>query len=201
MNLYNIFPTTVGAFEFDRAFTEKELKLINGLEQKSNEGNTTSLDHYIFKQKGLKNLKEFVDNCINEYFDKIYCPINRVNLYVTQSWVNYTKKGQYHHKHAHPNSFISGVFYVNADLTKDKIYFYKEGYNQLELPAKEWNLTNSKSWWFEVGTGKLLLFPSSLTHMVHTVETEETRISISFNTFLNGYVGDEHSLTGLRLGE
>jgi len=59
-------------------------------------------------------------------------------------------------------------------------------------------LYNSESWWFEVGTGDLLLFPSSLTHMVETVQEDE-RISLSFNTFPVGYVGDESSLTALHL--
>jgi hypothetical protein len=47
----------------------------------------------------------------------------------------------------------------------------------------------------------LILFPSSLTHMVQTVESEQTRISLAFNTFPVGHVGDEMDLTGLSLGE
>jgi uncharacterized protein (TIGR02466 family) len=115
--------------------------------------------------------------------------------------VNYTKPGEYHHKHAHPNSFISGVFYIQSDAEKDKIYFYKDGYQQIKVPAADWNEWNSESWWFEAVTGKLILFPSSLTHMVETVQSEQTRISLSFNTFLSGYIGDENDLTGLRIGE
>jgi uncharacterized protein (TIGR02466 family) len=122
-------------------------------------------------------------------------------LYITQSWANYTEQGQFHHKHAHPNSFISGVFYVQSDNAKDRIYFYKDGYSQLKVPPKEWNLYNSDSWWFEAITGRLVLFPSSLTHMVVAVESEKTRVSLSFNTFLKGYVGSEDELTGLRLGD
>jgi hypothetical protein len=36
-----------------------------------------------------------------------------VTPYITQSWLNYTETNQYHHKHEHPNSLVSGVFYVN----------------------------------------------------------------------------------------
>jgi len=43
------------------------------------------------------------------------------------------------------------------------------------------------------------LFPSNLTHMVETVQTEDTRISIAFNTFLEGVVGDNKTLTELLL--
>ena len=60
---------------------------------------------------------------------------------------------------------------------------------------------NSESWWFEVGSGDLVLFPSNLEHMVETKVGNETRVSIAFNTFLKGHIGVDESLTGLQLGE
>jgi uncharacterized protein (TIGR02466 family) len=201
MNTYNIFPTTVGIVELEREFTKKEIDIFNNLERRPNEGNTTTVNNKVLELKEFKKLKEFVTNSVNEYFQKTICPKENVELYVTQSWVNYTEKGQFHHKHAHPNSFISGVLYLNADVTKDKIYFYKEQYQQLNVEPKEWNITNSTSWWFEVGTGKLILFPSSLTHMVQTIDHDETRISLAFNTFLKGKLGTNNTLTELILGD
>jgi hypothetical protein len=37
--------------------------------------------------------------------------------------------------------------------------------------------------------------------MVETVKGEDTRISLSFNTFPVGNIGEEVDLTGLQLGE
>jgi uncharacterized protein (TIGR02466 family) len=136
-----------------------------------------------------------------EYFKAIHAPKFDVSLYLTQSWANYTEAGQYHHKHAHPNSVVSGVFYPQANKEVDKIYFYKDGYERIKVPAAEYNPYNSESWWFEVGAGDLILFPSHLTHMVKTKEDKNTRISIAFNTFLKGYIGSDESLTGLNLRE
>lgn len=164
-------------------------------------GNTTSVDNLILKNNKLTKLRDFIETKVSEYFIEVYKPKHKVNLKITQSWTNYTEKGQYHHKHEHPNSFVSGVFYAQADKEKDKIYFYRNGYQQIKFPPSEWNVWNSESWWFDVGTGNLILFPSSLTHMVETVQNEKTRISLSFNTFPVGQVGDEMDLTGLQLGE
>lgn len=201
MNTYNIFPTTVGIVELGREFTKKETDIFTTLERRPNEGNQTSKNYNVLELKEFKKLKEFVTTSVNNYFQTIHQPKEDLKLYVTQSWINYTGKGQFHHKHAHPNSFISGVLYLNADITKDKIYFYKDEYRMIDVEAKEWNLSNSKSWWFEVGTGKLVMFPSSLTHMVQTVDHEETRISLSFNTFFKGKLGVSDSLTELILGD
>ena len=202
MDIVSIFPTPVGLFTYPEEFTKKELEYIKGLEQRPNMGNKTSLDNYVLKNSKLKNIASFIQVSVDQYFDEVYRPKEDVKLYVTQSWFNFTKPGEWHHKHEHPNSFVSGVLYINANPEKDKIYFYHSKYKQLNVTARDWNLWNSDSWWFHAGTAQLVLFPSSLTHMVETVEEDDTRderISLSFNTFLKGYVGDEQSLTGLRL--
>jgi uncharacterized protein (TIGR02466 family) len=197
--IHNLFPTPVGRYELGRDLTAKELSFLKNQETRFNAGNTTSKDNTILKNKELTKLRDFLETSISEYFKTVYNPKHHVNLKITQSWTNYTENGQYHHKHAHPNSFVSGVFYVQANKEKDKIYFYRDAYQQIKFPPSEWNLWNSESWWFEVGTGDLILFPSSLTHMVETVQHDQTRISLSFNTFPVGVVGDEMDLTGLQL--
>jgi uncharacterized protein (TIGR02466 family) len=183
----------------DREFTKKEKDFILGLETRPNQGNTTSKDNNLFDRKEMKAIYEFAKESVNKYLHSVYAPKNDVSLYVTQSWANYTKPGEYHHKHAHPNSFVSGVFYIQADPEKDKIYFYRDGYQQIKLPTENYNPYNSESWWFEAIPGQLYLFPSGTTHMVQNTESADTRISISFNTFLKGYVGEDVDLTGLHL--
>ena len=162
-------------------------------------GNTTSVDNYILEAKKLTDIRTFIEASLNEYFKSVYAPKNDVKLRITQSWCNYTEPGQFHHKHAHPNSFISGVFYPQANKNTDKIYFYKDVYEQIKIPTTDWNTWNSESWWLEAEQGALYIFPSGLTHMVETVEGTQTRISLSFNTFPVGLVGEEESLTGLVL--
>jgi uncharacterized protein (TIGR02466 family) len=118
---------------------------------------------------------------------------------MTQSWLNFTKPGEFHHKHAHPNSLISGVYYFNADKENDKIYFYDDEYQRIKIQPKDWNYHNSKSWWYPVGTGDLVIFPSELTHMVDVTTSKETRISLAFNVFAKGVFGQEEHLTALYL--
>ena len=45
--------------------------------------------------------------------------------------------------------------------------------------------------------GELILFPSNLTHSVPTNESDEERISLSFNTWSAGSLGDIDNLTYL----
>lgn len=200
MNMYNLFPTPVGEFHLGRVFTTEESEFVDQQPAHKNVGNTVSDDFYVLTHRTMASLHDFVQSCVAEYFNAVYAPKHEVSLRVTQSWFNYSKPGEWHHKHAHPNSFISGVLYMKAAKESDKIHFYKDGYRQLEVPTKNYNVYNSQSWWLPVETGKLMLFPSSLTHSVEPVQGDDTRISLSFNTFPVGYMGQEEALTALHLG-
>jgi uncharacterized protein (TIGR02466 family) len=199
MNILSLFPKAVGSFQIDRDLTKTEIKFIKDQPTRSNMGNTISVDNYILEAKKLKDINKFIETSLNEYFQMIYAPKGDIKLRITQSWCNYTEPGQWHHRHAHPNSFISGVFYPQANKETDKIYFYKDGYEQIKLPVENWNTWNSEAWWLEAEQGGLYIFPSNLTHMVETVQGTQTRISLSFNTFPVGIIGEEASLTGLKL--
>lgn len=194
MNFHSLFPTPIGFVDIDRSLSDQELLFICELETRANTGNTTSVDNFVLRNATLASLRLFIENSVSEYFKSTVSPKHDVELKITQSWFNYSKHGQYHHKHAHPNSFISGVFYVQTN-PDDRIYFYKDQYQQIKFPTNNWNAYNSDSWWFEACVGRLILFPSHLTHMVPVVQGEKTRISLSFNTFPVGAVGEEIDLT------
>ena len=198
-----MFPTPLIFAKLPRKYTDDEVAFIQkcGTNVTINVGNTTSKDRYVLNEPVMANIRDFLQFHINYYMQNIVAPHNPVDVYITQSWLNFTKPKEYHHKHEHPNSFISGVLYINADPDKDKIHFYKNKYQQIQIPTNNFNQFNSESWWFNVGTCDLVLFPSYLTHMVEQTESKDTRISLSFNTFLKGYIGEEDSLTSLHTGE
>ena len=200
-NISGIFPTPIYISKLDRKLTPLELKFVdkNKKDFYKNSGNITSNNNYILNEKPFTNIKKELDLRVQDYFNKVISPANNITPYITQSWLNYTETNQYHHKHQHPNSLVSGVFYINCDDKFDKIKFFKEDYKTIKPEIKDWNIWNSESWWFPVKTGDIILFPSSLTHMVETKQGDNTRISLAFNVFIKGTVGNNKSLTELHL--
>jgi uncharacterized protein (TIGR02466 family) len=200
-NINGIFPTPIYISKLGRELTNKELSFIDKtkLDTYNNEGNTTSNDNYILNSKAFSSLKEDLDLRVQDYFDKVISPSNNITPYITQSWLNYTETNQYHHKHSHPNSLVSGVFYINCHEEHDKIKFFNDRYQTIKPEVKDWNIWNSETWWFSVKTGDVILFPSSLTHMVETKQGDNTRISLAFNVFIKGTVGNNKNLTELIL--
>ena len=201
-NIHSIFPVPIYTTRMDRAFTKKELQFVK--EQKNhtykNTGNFTTYDSYILNKKEFKNIKKFLEKCCKDYLEKIICSKNNISLYITQSWLNYTEESQFHHKHEHPNSVVSGVLYLDTDKKTDQIVFSLPiRYQQIQPDVGKFNIWNSDSWWIPVETGELFMFPSSLTHQVVTKKGNNTRISLAFNTFYKGTMGSKDRLFELTI--
>jgi len=196
--MHGIFPVPIYCAKLKK-FTDIELKVVRSLQNKSskNLGNYRSKDSYILKLKHFKNIKKQLDQHILNYFDKVVCTSNKVVPYITQSWLNYTRENEYHHSHRHQNSFISGVLYFDADRDNDKIYFEKAKYEQISLKTNNFNLYNSPSWFFQVESRDLIIFPSDTQHFVQNKKGSNVRTSLSFNVFIKGEVGDKEALTEL----
>ena len=196
-----IFSTPIYFSNINRDFSKKELSFIdkNKLHFEKNEGNILSKDNYVLDKKEFKNLKEELNLIVKDYFNKIICSNNNISPYITQSWLNFTEEAQYHHKHAHPNSLLSGVLYINADEKFDKINFYRDEYRFFKFDTKEWNTFNSDIWWFPIKTAEVILFPSSLIHSVDIKKGKNTRTSLAFNVFIKGNIGKSSDLTELNL--
>ena len=200
MQIVSLFPTALGMFNLGRDLTEEEKAVLLNQETGPNMGNRTSIERFVLRNPALVDLKNFIQKSVDEYFNEIVAPSKDASLYVTQSWLNYTDKNQWHHSHEHPNSILSGVFYVQS-TDKDKIYFEDNKYRQIEFPTERYNSFNSRTWWIEATQGRLVIFPSSLRHNVSPVETDTTRVSLSFNTFARGTIGAQENLTLLEVGQ
>lgn len=200
-NISLIFPTPIMNTTLGRDFTEAEIEFCQPETQDlvQNVGNMYSFNTYILNHPKMAGLKAICENAVNAYIQNIYKPREKITPYITQSWLNYTKRGQFMHKHSHTNSFISGVLYIYADKDTDKITFHDRTYRQICFPASDYDVMNSESWWFPVGTGDIILFPSDAVHSVDPVQTDEVRISLAFNTFLNGTLGCKDRLTELKI--
>jgi len=205
MKLISIFPTHIGMFKLNRDISEEEMRFVVDEEQNSVENvkNFIGPNSYILEVPALSNLKKFFENSLNEFFYKLHGGYDdSVSMYITQSWLNYTKPNQAHHRHAHENSIISGVFYFNADINFDSINVYTrnflQGY-QINIPPKEVNEYNSECVSLLAETGRLYLFNSQMPHDVSPTKNNATRISLAFNSFVKGKMGDKGKRTELIL--
>ena len=192
---------------------EKEEKEINDIIEEENSKTaqnlqSQSVNSHIFDTK-LHNLKEFCEQHIKMYVKEIINPKEELDFYITQSWLNVTKPGESHQQHSHANSIISGSFYIETDVgqtiscydpnqrVKQHIAIYPQ---EIINPQEITNFWSADTCSYIVGKNTLLLFPSWLVHGVIPNE-QQTKdvISLSFNTFAKGSLGNEKNRSELIL--
>ena len=204
-----LFAIPVVKNNIDRKFTENELQLFledipMGKDRKGIQ-NHQSVNFTLFDTfaEELKDIKKFCTDQLKFYLEEIDgADTDHARLRITQSWLNKTKPGEYHHKHHHPNSYLSAVLYIKC-LPNDHINIENrldEMYNNMKFKRKKNTLWNSNGAMIDVTKGDLIIFPSWVPHSVDVNETKDVdRISLSFNTFPVGEMGDYNDATYLKL--
>ena len=107
-------------------------------------------------------------------------------LAIESFWVNINPKFAYNALHDHPQSTLSGVYYVRANEQSGSLRFRDPWAAKRMCPwpvgpdgkrdQRHWDRVNYKPL-----PGRLIMFPSWLEHDVEPNLSDEERISISFN--------------------
>jgi len=203
--IFNLFPEPVATYSIGREFTVSEIRILKSQKWHMPHGNIqaseSSSDTYVLNTKGLEGIRDFIRRSITDFGKTVYdFQERKTELYITQSWMNRTMPGQYHHDHKHPNSIVSGTLYIDVN-ENDEIKFNKPGEaNSAWLfEPNKWNMWNSEVWGLPVVNGQLLLWRSFLPHAVPPTPGPNVRYSLSFNTFVRGSIGREENYYGLTL--
>mgnify|MGYP001243607851 CR=1 FL=1 len=126
-------------------------------------------------------LEKWIYKQVNEYLNDLQLEQPYSFTKMDESWFNWSGKGMYQEFHIHPESDISGTFYVQTPPNCGNIIFNPpaSAYNYHKLTHRSTVL--EKSLHFEPMPARMILFPSYLEHMVQDNKNTEERISVAFN--------------------
>jgi len=111
-----------------------------------------------------------------EYFKEVNPRLPVVGINITESWINFSNKGDFQNYHSHTFSDLSGCYYYQSTVQDGDIKFKSTSSAHVSS-----SILLNKHVSHKPLQGKLLLFPSFLEHAVMINNTNNTRISISFN--------------------
>lgn len=164
-------------------------------------GNKTSLDSYILDKPELAGLRAFLQAQVDHFAHQVLMVHAKCAFYITQSWLNVNEKGTQHHLHAHQNSLISGVFFLDGD--DSPIVFQRPAshflFGNVHLDLERLSLMNAGECSFATRPNRAMLFPSTTPHFVRQNTSDTPRMSLAFNTFVRGQLGSADELSELRL--
>ena len=200
MTLFEVPPLMVFEYGGDM---EKVFEYTSGIEYEETPDNLKSKNDYILDENELIGLKKFCLESVAEYLDDVCGYKEQVEI--QQSWVNLSSPGQQHQEHYHGNSFISGVFYIASDEIKGaplvfKSELHKSNFSVMPIPENP-NIFRpclASQVMYPSIPGTLLLFSSTITHLVPVNNSTKPRVSLSFNTYPKLPFGDKRGLTYVR---
>lgn len=148
----------------------------------------------------LSGIRISIIKCISEFMHDIMGVDRSIQFKIINSWANKHVKNDFAHSHHHSNSFLSGVLFVITPPDSGNLRFHKNPliptFNNniitldLDKDAPK-HIINLETWDIKPGRGKLILFPSHLTHSVTKNLVDQERYTIAFNVFVNGTLGKD----------
>ena len=106
-------------------------------------------------------------------------------------WANINPPGGSNQPHVHPNTLFSGVYYIKTPLNCGKLVCNDPRPGIQTVMPTRIKGTPPKHLWREchldVKEGRIIIFPAWLWHAVEPNESNDIRISVSFNFIQHGF--------------
>ncbi len=135
----------------------------------------------------FKKLVDMLYACQKTIYEQEYYESEPV---LGNMWANINPPGGMNRAHQHPNSLWSGVYYIKApknsghlkiDDPRSSAAMCRPQQKDVEKPARLFRETH-----YEPIAGRCIMFPSWLMHCVDPNNSNDIRISVSFNFLQKG---------------
>jgi uncharacterized protein (TIGR02466 family) len=178
------------------------LKIVQNEPLRDNQGNLIHTDIRVLDRPELASLNADILEHVN-FYAKDVLAYRDIEIELTQSWINVAVPGQHHHLHRHTNSIISGTYYPFG-VDNCPIVFHNPNMFQFVPNVDESNqnpvsMISKNCINVTPNSSELMLWLSPMIHSVKKNESENNRVSLSFNAMIRGYVGHAESLSGVQL--
>ena len=150
---------------------------------KSNRGGWQS-DSFYYSDDNL--LMSTITKSLTSYFNENILQKNK-KFDIDALWMNVNGKGDYNNAHNHPMCHLAGVFWIKTPPKCGNLEFLSPHSftmaDEIMMYTEEFQRRTSyyHGHWVPPQEGSILLFPASLMHKVESNQSDEDRISASFN--------------------
>jgi uncharacterized protein (TIGR02466 family) len=185
------FPTPIWHFILDdcQQLNHKLLEEVKAEQQRDQKGEKKSnilgwhSAHDLHQRDGFAEFANIIGENTVEVANELHWDLQRISLKIESCWAIVNGKLASNNVHNHPNSVLSGVYYLQAPENSGVISFYdpRPAAQMLLPPLTEYSVSTLPKISYQPQAGTMLLFPSWLLHGVEMNLSAELRVSLSFN--------------------
>jgi hypothetical protein len=177
------FPTLLWRFALEPALRDSINKGIVDFLTRL-DPNVTSLTPGTSRQTDTNLQIEKAIKLVLEFLEIIY-----ERARITGCWANVNAMHTSHREHVHPNNYLSGVYYVQADDGANNFNIDDPRPQRHMIKPRVIQSTPFNAAHFKLGVkpGDMLVFPAWLPHSVDFNRSQRVRISVSFNAMFENF--------------
>ena len=185
---FKLFPTPIHYINL-KNFNDKRDDLIKyayDLKNEEDGRNTSNVGGFQSQHIFVNDTEDVLHNILIDTMSNIPSFRDGLNMKCI-AWVNINPPNAFHTKHCHPKCDIAGVLWVKAPENSGHIIFtspyefmsHREIYSYTDDFRED--MKYYETYTYPPREGAMMLFPSHLQHRVDVNQSNEDRISISFN--------------------
>ena len=186
------FPTLIYAEDFKLNIEELKQNIINwsnqdkGIKKTNVDGWHSETDMH--NKPEYKPLVDELFRMVHQVFKEEFLDKQAV---LGNMWANINGPGGYNKPHVHPNALFSGVYYVKTPTNcgrlicqdpRPGIQTCMPTRKKVEIPKYLWRDVH-----LQPEENRAIIFPAWLWHQVEPNQSNEPRISVSFNFIQDGF--------------
>lgn len=135
--------------------------------------------------KDFKPLNEYLLGVMRSIMEDLAIDANADTIYCTGMWGNISKRWYQHQVHTHPNSWYSGILYLETPEGSGSTIFNDPRAQRFVIQPDHYGMKAENAYQFQskAEAGKIMLWPSWMEHAVAPglQSGDEERISLAFN--------------------
>ncbi len=102
-------------------------------------------------------------------------------IYVNRCWLNVLSRGHSMDVHNHPNSFFTGIYFLQAPTDGARLSLHNPTQGTgLSVPLKKETTLNQEGYSYQPMAGDLIMFDSYIAHSFRVHQSDEEHINLSF---------------------
>jgi uncharacterized protein (TIGR02466 family) len=189
-----VFPTPLWLLDLKlEAVSELKTHLLYRIEKnisprsESNIGIPLQTDPILHELKSFSEFIGIVRSAVSAAFENL--EIDHDGFEITGCWANINPTGSINSSHSHPNNYLSGVYYIQTPPKSGVIEFADPRSQAMAIapPTKVQNKLNTNAIRLDIKPGRLVLFPAWLVHSVRVNQSEQDRVTISYNAMFTRF--------------
>lgn len=142
---------------------------------------TLTTDPALHRRDAFREIADIFHEEILAFAQRKSVDVDSQELYIDRCWLNVLSRGHSMDVHNHPNSFFTGIYFLQAPTDGASLSLHNPTQEiGLSVPVKKETPLNQEGYTYQPVAGDLVIFESYIAHSFRVHKSDQEHINLSF---------------------